>query len=237
MKFDLKVIALIFFVVLVVLSSVFSKKRNANRHVAGVFIEIDENLGFLTNAIIKKSINEIEQFQNQKILLEHVQLSSIEKHLNRINGVHKAEVFLYPDGILGVSVRSRKPLFEIIDGENYFVDQYGTDIENILKVKANIPKFMGRLSPENKIEVTQLIKDLNKDDFFRKELEWVSKNDGKYQLKLKSYPFEVIMGSNDDLKNKMRKLKVFCIYYSTKLPAGDYKKISLEFINQVLVKN
>ena len=146
-------------------------------------------------------------------------------------------MFLYPDGILGVSVRSRKPLFEVIDGENYFVDQYGIDIENILKVKANIPKFMGWLSPEKKMEVAQLIKNLNKDDFFRKELEWVSENDGRYQLKLKSYPFEVIIGSNKNLKNKIGKLKVFCIYYSTKPPAEDYKKISLEFNNQVLVKN
>lgn len=237
MKYDLKAIVLLFFIVLVVFSSVFSNNRNASRHVAGVLIEIDENFGLLTNAIIKKSISEIEQFQNEKILLKNVNLSFIEKHLNKINGIEQAEVFLYPDGILGVSVHSRKPLYEVIDGKNYFVDQYGIDIENILKIKAEIPKFVGSISKENKLEVTQLFKSLNQDDFFRKELDWISGSSGEYQIKMKSYPFRIFLGSSNYLKNKLGKLKVFCIYYSSRPPTEDYKKISLEFNNQVLVRN
>ncbi|MCY4161365.1 MAG: hypothetical protein OXE77_05810 [Flavobacteriaceae bacterium] len=237
MKFDLKVIVLLFFIVMVVFSSIFSNNRNASRHVAGVLIDMDDPFGLLTNATIKKSINEIEQFQNKKVLLEDVKLSSIETHLNKINGVEQAEVFLYPDGILGVSVRSRKPLFQVLDGENYFVDQYGVDIDNILKFKTEIPKYLGSMRQENKLEITKLFQCLLQDDFLSKELDWISEESGQYKMKMKSYPFEIFLGSNKNLRNKLGKLKVFCVYYTSKPRMKDYQEINLEYNNQVLVKN
>ena len=237
MKKGLRVILLSFFVVLLAFSSIFSNKRNATRGVTGVLIELDESLGLLTKASIKRSLQEMNQFQQDDVPHREVNLLSIEDHIKSLNGVENAQAFFYPDGVLGLKVQSRRPLYEVVGPQSYFVDAYGIKIENQLKFDIDAPIYVGPLNQEVKMEVTNLFKRFDMDNFYRNELDTIISVDQIYKLKLKSYPFDVVLGSSKSLNQKLKKLKVFCIYKSANAQDLDeIREISLQYDGQVIVR-
>ena len=79
-----------------------------------------------------------------------------------------------------------------------------------------------------------LIKNLIADPFLSEELKSIGLNDNQYQLKLKSFDFKIIFGSAVRIKEKIKKLKVFCAFQKLQDSLSRYKKINLSYNNQVV---
>ena len=83
-------------------------------------------------------------------------------------------------------------------------------------------------------EISLRIKNLKKDPFLSEQLYKVELIKDQYQLKLKSFDFEIIFGSPKRMKEKIKKLKVFCTFQRAQDSLTNYQKINLSYTNQVV---
>ena len=66
------------------------------------------------------------------------------------------------------------------------------------------------------------------------ELETIYLNENEYILKLRSFPFDVILGDASRLNQKIQKLKVFCAFLISQDSFNEYELINLSYKNQVV---
>jgi hypothetical protein len=79
-----------------------------------------------------------------------------------------------------------------------------------------------------------LISTLKKDSFLSRELESISLENSQYELRLRSYDFQVVFGAPTRIQEKIKKLKVFCAFQNVQDSLGKYQKINLSFKKQVV---
>ena len=84
------------------------------------------------------------------------------------------------------------------------------------------------------VSTARLIEKLKLDSFISTELETLYLEGSTYKMQLKSYPFEVVLGSPSLLNEKIEKLKVFCAFQNVQDSLSGYKKINLTYLNQVV---
>ena len=65
---------------------------------------------------------------------------------------------------------------------------------------------------------------------------WVE--DGQIFTNLKSFDFNIKIGNSNNLKEKIKKLKAYCVYYNKETSHLNYNQIDLTYNNQlVAIKN
>ena len=72
------------------------------------------------------------------------------------------------------------------------------------------------------------------DNILKLELETLFLEGSTYKMRLKSYPFEVILGNANTLNEKIEKLKVFCAFQNVQDTLSGYEQINLTYSNQVV---
>ena len=70
--------------------------------------------------------------------------------------------------------------------------------------------------------------------FFKSELKIIYHKSNSFYVRLKSYDFEVEIGSMTMVLDKLLRLKVFCAYQNNNELEKKYKLISLKFKNQIV---
>lgn len=236
MKSSGKYILLSFLVCLMVFSSIFSNVRNAQKPIAGLLLSFVKPPKFLIDSTI---INYVMNQGNvdKTTALKELNLGELEKSMQELDGIEKVDLFMYPDGILGIEVLEQQPMFEVVEpgGLKYLVDRFGERFEKKEGVEWDLPKYIGSISERMMSDIVEVFDMLLSDKFLSSETVSLKRVDSIYSIRLKSYPFEVELGNSNQLESKFSKLKIFCAFQSIKQSDFSINKINLEYKNQVVV--
>ncbi|AGW86136.1 Protein FtsQ [Blattabacterium sp. (Nauphoeta cinerea)] len=216
----------------------FSQKTHKNRIIKKFNIVIDplsEN-HFINEEIVKKILfsktKEIDKKIGQLCILR------MEKKLNNYPFIKKSEVFLSVDGTLNIIILQKEPILRIKNGnKEYYLTK---DAENLELSSFFSPKVIlakGSFSKEEKKHLTNLIKFINSDELLKNQIISIKKNnENSFILIPKIGNHHIILGNIKDFKNKLNKLRAFYKQYLNKIDIDQYKKIDLQYKDQVVAK-
>ncbi|MDG2396276.1 MAG: hypothetical protein P8M03_01305 [Flavobacteriaceae bacterium] len=181
----------------------------------------------MVNKILTQNILSDKNFKKDMLDLDELELS-----LKRNPVIKNAEVYLLPDGIIGVEIEERKPIIRIVSDGGYYLDETGNIIPLSKKYSPKLPVFKGQIN-NNKLLV-DFFKKISKNNFVRNEIVEINYLNGDFKVRLKSYKFEIEFGKFNSMEQKIYKLISFCKYINFENKFGVYQKINLKYNNQVV---
>ena len=183
----------------------------------------------LVNKLLKQNLD-----QQSKQFKESLDLNMLETQLKQIPEVQNIEVYEFPQGDFYVEVTERKPLFEVLSDKHFFADSEGILFEYRSVDSLKFPVFLMDSTVASVVKTADLISKLKNYPFLEMELETIYLNENEYIFKLRSFPFDVILGDSSRLNQKIKKLKVFCAFQISQDSLNEYESINLSYKNQVV---
>ena len=211
----------------------FSNLKNMVRVDDNVKILFTHLPRFLDTILVNKLLT--QNFTGKSVQLkESLDLNMLEKKLNQIPEIQNAELFVLPKGQLSVSITERIPTFKINSIPSFYADASGVTFPFVKVENNQLPVFEADTIDASIINAAIIIERLKTDTFIKSELKTLYLEGNSYHLKLKSYPFEIVLGNENALNEKIEKLKVFCAFQNIQDSLINYKKINLTYTNQVV---
>ena len=176
-----------------------------------------------------------QKLEARSILNEDsLDLNMLEYQLKTVPELEKVEIFITPKRELVFELTERKPLFKVKADRLFYSDINGVLFPYKKFDSISFPQFLSSSTSHSLDTTAILIDKLYKDSFLSREIKSMYKQDNQYIIDLKSYNFHVIIGKPTNLKEKIKKLKVFCAYKNSQDSTKKYKKINLSYNNQVV---
>ncbi|HSP11540.1 MAG TPA: hypothetical protein VLO29_03360 [Salegentibacter sp.] len=234
MKSKMGYIKGLFLLVLVGFLYGFAEHRHKSRKISEVNIEFieDENL-YITEEAVNKLL-----IQNNLALTsidkETLDLNRVEILLNNHDMIENAEVYLNLDGKLKADISQRKPIGRAVGKSSFYLDRKGEVMPLSPYYSARVPLLFG-FDDENVSEVYPLVNYIKNDKFLTQHITGINRlNGGKFELEMRKLDFSVYFGKAEDIPLKFNNFKVFYkkALKDDKLDA--YKKVNLQFGNQVV---
>ena len=214
----------------------FSSARNGVKKVKEPIIEFNEGGNeFLTHEMVNKLL-----IQNQATVKNQaksvIDLQGLEKSILSNPYIETATVFLTVDGLLSAVVKQREPIFRVNSNSmSYYVDVHGVKVPLSTNFSARVPLVTGKIKEIDLAELTSLIKKINADDFFKKEIIGIDKkSNGEYVFSTRSGSYKIEFGSLKDITTKFKKMKAFYNKALVDKTIHQYKTINLKYHNQVV---
>jgi cell division protein FtsQ len=192
------------------------------------FITRDEVISTLTTHgahTIGKKAEEIDLRALEEILVKHPLIDGVE-------------CYKTPGGKLYVEVTQRLPVLRVFgkNGESYFVDHKGSIMPPETKCVAHLPVVTGDVDKSfvlTELYVFALF--LQKNQFWNAQIEQINVLKGReIELVPRVGNHIVFLGKTDDYERKLNRLKEFYQKGLNKVGWDKYKRISLEFGNQII---
>jgi cell division protein FtsQ len=211
----------------------FSNQKNIVRVDDNIKISFTHSPRFLDTILVNKLLT--QNFRGKSVQLkDSLDLNMLEKKLNQIPEIQNAELFVLLKGQLSVSITERIPTFKINSIPSFYADASGVTFPFVKFENNQLPVFEADTIDASIINAAIIIERLKTDTFIKSELKTLYLEGDSYHLKLKSYPFEIVLGNENALNEKIEKLKVFCAFQNIQDSLINYKKINLTYINQVV---
>jgi len=228
--------SILFFVLsllILVFAVLFAAYKNNQIKTYEVLIEYPETPHFINDSIVNKLLTQNPFFTSGK-LKDSLVLNEVEAVLEQHAVVENAEVYLKPSGILGIKITERKPFFLVEDTLKYFVDKKAKRFPFAAQYEGALPVFSGHLPEEKTPEVIQFLSHIEEEPFLTSELKTLRYQNEKYEMTLRSFPFQVVLGSLQKIDHKIEKLKIFCAYQRAQDTLVGFKQINVQYANQVV---
>ena len=211
----------------------FSNQKNIVRVDDNIKISFTHSPRFLDTILVNKLLT--QNFRGKSVQLkDSLDLNMLEKKLNQIPEIQNAELFVLLKGQLSVSITERIPTFKINSIPSFYADASGVTFPFVKFENNQLPVFEADTIDASIINAAIIIERLKTDTFIKSELKTLYLEGDSYHLKLKSYPFEIVLGNENALNEKIEKLKVFCAFQNIQDSLINYKKINLTYTNQVV---
>ena len=233
MNFNRSIFYLIFNILILVGLICFSSYRYRNQNKVMVKVEFTKKPILLNDSLVNKLLT---QKLGAKFILyeDSLDLNMLEYQLRTVPELEKVEIFISPERELVFELTERKPLFKVIGDGLFFSDINGVLFPYKKFDSLSYPQFLSSSSSHSLESTAILIDKLYKDSFLSREIKSIYKRDNQYILDLTSYNFQVILGKPNNVREKIKKLKVFCAYKNIKDSTKKYKKINLSYNDQVV---
>jgi len=179
--------------------------------------------------------NEVMALINPKdSLLGRIDIQKIEEKLVANPYIANAEVYKDLNNHLYASIEQYKPIARIIGQNSYYLDINGHKRPLSKHYTENVILVFGNINQKQQSEIYELIKKINKDSLLSKIVTeiWVKK--GKYTLKTKNLPAQIILGDTNDISTKLDKLKIIYLYLIQHKLNHKYHRLNLEYNKQVV---
>ena len=214
----------------------FTSSRNSKKIVANIEIEFNEGTNeFLTHEMVDKLL--IQNHQTVKNQAKSIiNLQGLEKSVLSNPYIENATVFLTVDGLLSTVVKQREPIYRVNDGlVSYYIDIHGIKVPLSTNFSARVPLVTGKVKEKDLVEITNLIKKINDDDFLKKEVIGLNKkSNGEYVFSVRSGNYKIEFGELENIATKFKKLKAFYNKTYVDKTIHQYKTINLKYHNQVV---
>ncbi|ADF54112.1 cell division protein FtsQ/DivIB [Zunongwangia profunda] len=212
----------------------FAEKRHSQRKLTGseVHFTDNENLYVTVDAVNKLLIQNEEA--NANLGQETLDLNKVETLLNSHDMIENAEVFLRLDGKLSAIVTQRKPIGRAVGNTSFYLDKNGEVMPLSENFSARVPLMLG-FDESNILTAYPLVSYIKNDSFLSKHITTIQRlENGRYELKLRKADFVVYFG---EIKNIALKFNNFKAFYKKALKdkkLDTYKRVNLQFGNQVV---
>ena len=233
MKSFNSILFLLIMSILLVGSYHFSHSKKSARAANKIEIKFT-NSSLLTDTLSVNKLLKQNLDQQSKQLKESLDLNMLETQLKQIPEVQNIEVYEFPQGDFYVEVTERMPLFEVLSDKHFFADSEGILFEYRSIDSLKLPVFVMDSTVPSVVQTADLISKLKNYPLLEMELETIYLNENEYIFKLRSFPFDVILGDSSRLNQKIQKLKVFCAFQISQDSLNEYELINLSYKNQVV---
>ncbi len=220
---------------LVVFLYAFSAKRNTDLPIAKTNIEfVGED-----HLLISKNIVDKLLIQNQQAVecmpKDILDLNELESKISSHPMIEKAEVYLTVNGEVRVEVAQRKPLARVISEPSFYIDSRGEMMPLSPEHSARVILVYGDVDASNLEAVNELLQYIAQDDFLKLYVtEIIVNEEQQFSLAMRTYDFEVVVGTTKDLDKKMNNFKAFYQKAKKDKLLQTYKTVNLHFDHQVV---
>jgi len=214
----------------------FSHYRNQKKNIETIAIQFTRPAKLLDELTVNKLLT---QNWGSKFSLpkDSLDLNMLENQLNSTPEIENAELFLAPEGTLSLQVTERTPLFKYGSNSSLFSDASGALFHYKQNDSIPYPLFYTSSATLSLDVTAALIETLKEDPFLARELKSIELEKNQYKLSLKTYEFEVLLGTPTRVKEKIKKLKVFCAFQHVQDSLKNYKSINLSYDKQVVASS
>ncbi|MBW1297837.1 cell division protein FtsQ/DivIB [Aquimarina litoralis] len=212
----------------------FTSARNENRKIKDVEIEFVEEQNPYVNELTVNKLLIQNQVGVTDVGKEILVLNIVEKGLDAHKMIEDSDVYLTVSGQLKARIKQRTPIARVNAVVPFYVDVTGNTMPLSDNYSAHVP-LVSNVSEREVSEVFPLLRKIQEDEFLKKHVVSVYQNrNGNYELGLRVYGFEVIFGKIENLESKVKNFKAFYQKAQKDKSLERYKKVSLQFRNQVV---
>ncbi len=219
---------------LVIALFAFTSKRNEQRKINRVLVEFVEQQDPYVNemAVNKLLIQNQERVTN--VGKEILVLNTVEKDLDSHKMIEYSDVYLTVNGQLKARIKQRTPIARVNALTSFYVDVTGNTMPLSDSYSAHVP-LVHNVSEREISDVFPLLKKIQEDEFLKKHVVGVYQTSkAHYELELRVYSFRIVIGAVENLSGKVRNFKAFYQKALKDQSLDKYKKVSLQFSNQVV---
>jgi cell division protein FtsQ len=226
---------------------VSAKIKRDQQPVNDVVISIDHTSGnfFITEKDIQEAVMQL--LPDSGAMLHTKDLKELESKLKEIPQVRTSNVFVNNTGQLSIEVHQRQPLYRVIraDGKSYYVDEDGYKFPVSGKYTARVGLATGYIADDGKLSgliatdmnrnLMDVFTTLKRDPFWAAQFGQVEVSaKGELTLIPRMGNHVVLLGSPENLEEKLQRLRIF--YHEALPKAGwdTYKIINVKYKDQVV---
>lgn len=220
---------------LVIFLFAFSTTKNGARKVSDVEVNFtSENNLFITDESVNKLLIQNEEGVTN-MPKEILDLNGLETALKSNPMIKNAEVYLTVNGEVRADVEQRKPIARVATNASFYIDDEGKFMPLSANRSARVPLVTGQVLKNDLEDVFHLAKMIHEDQFLKIHIVEIHQGRNKYfTLKTRSLDFEIYLGALDHLDKKINNLKAFYQKAMKDQTLPNYKKVNLQFENQVV---
>ena len=213
----------------------FSSHKNGLRNVNDISINFtsESNL-FITSESVNKLLiqNEVDV---QNVPKEILDLNGLETALKSNPMIKTAEVYLTVNGGIRADVEQRRPIARVATNESFYIDEEGLLMPLSTNRSARVPLVTGNIYKNDLSNVHHIAKTIHDDEFLKMHIVGIIQGEDKsVTLKTRELNFEIFIGKLDHLEKKIKNLKAFYQKAKKDKSLASYKKVNLQFENQVV---
>lgn len=238
MKRIVSLIVALLFLFYLIFSIYYLKNEKSVEVCNGLEICITDSLK--NNFISARKIRSI--LENQKLdptgkAIKQINTDDLESFLYKNRLIRNVEAYLTPSGIIKLDIQQKVPIFRILNPDaNYYIDEEGTVMPTSSSYTVIVPIVTGSVSLDfAQNELYQFFLYIRKDSFWNNQIEQVVVDrNGELTLIPRVGNHRIILGTLDDLEEKLEKMDLFYKQIVPKMGWEKYKEINLKYKNQLV---
>ena len=212
----------------------FSSSQNNAKPISEVEVSfIGDNNLFISKTKVDKLLiqnNDYIKCVSKDIL----DLKALENKLSSHDMIENSEVYISINGILKIDIKQRNPYARVISDPSFYIDNNGIKMPLSDNYSARVLLVHG-LNDESKIDyVFKLIKTIRDDEFLNLNVTDILINKSDISLRVRNCNFEVLVGDLNNLETKIKNFKAFYQKAYRDKILNNYKKVNLQFNNQIV---
>ena len=232
MQINWNKIILVFVLIFSIVIMYASNYNNNASEISDIDIVIKPNSSFFISAdSIKKSINKYIYASKNSI-----SLSEVEHEIDKNTYVEKAQVYTMVGNKLYVKVKQKDPVARVITVDSIFYLDKNSNFMSLSKLQSlDVPIIFGFNEFSDLDYLTKISLMIRDDKFLNQNISQIIINDSQHiNLKLSGLNTFIELGHNNKLEKKIQNLKAFYNRAISKNDIEKYRKINLQFENQVV---
>ena len=206
----------------------------------GVDIHLEEDIveGFLSVDDVKRMLT-LDHINPQGRSMPQVNLRLIEETLQAKELIENVECYKGQEGQVCINIRQRIPVIRVMNnsGENFYVDSHGKPMPGT-DYPCNLIVATGHVSkPYAEKWLTPFANMVLRDPFWKNQI--VQLNvlaDGSLEMIPRVGNHVVYLGQPVDIEKKLKRLRQFYAKALNVIGWNKYKRINVEFSNQIVCK-
>lgn len=221
--------------------TVFNRPDDKATVCTEVNIQIDggqQKGGFLNPAEVKRLLERQRQYPLAQPM-QFVSTRQMEEVLLKSPYVENVECYKTQNGHVCVSLTQRQPVLHIMtaSGEQYYIDVYGEILPHT-RLADNLLVATGTISHSYaQKRLAPIANQILSDRFWQQQTEQLNVlSDGSLELVPRVGDHIIYLGAPRDIPKKLERLRKFYKYGLSQTGWDRYKRISVEFDNQIICK-
>ena len=195
----------------------------------------ETNINYLSTGYFdnKKVVDSLINNKQLSDLIHLNEFQKIENELKKINSIRTVDIYRNTYLELEIDIIDREPI-AILSQSNSYMDSSGMIIKKYYMSNDSLPEIKGIISDGMEFKILKVITALDEDIFFKNKLQFINLKEEDIFLNIKDFDFDIRLGNEFKLKNKLNMLKGFYLYLSNNSANKKYKQIDLVFNNQLI---
>ncbi len=212
----------------------FSGKRNERREFEQQNVRfVDQQNRFLSAATVNKLLiqkGEVSANEQKEILA----LKEAEQEVQSLAHVKAVEVYHSVNHKVDVVIEEHEPIARLFSSKPKYLSATGDLMPLSSNIAVRVPIIYG-FAKENKKEIVKLLEVIDQDNFLKQNVVGITCLQHKdFSLDLRNIDANVVLGGLNDLKTKVKNLKVFFVKAQKDGLLKNYKQLNLKVKNQVI---